>query len=141
MNWGHGIVLAIIGFVAIIMTMVVISIRMTGIELVTEDYYAEEIKYQDQIDRQTSANYLGREVIQYDAQQKTLLFDLPKGTKASLELFRPSDETLDQHLDFEVDTDDKMAVPVEKLKRGYWKVQLRWTEEGKEFYEEKKITI
>ncbi len=39
MDWGKGIVLTIIGFVALIMTMVVISVRMDGIELVTENYY------------------------------------------------------------------------------------------------------
>lgn len=140
MNWGHGIILAIVGFVAVIVTMVVISVRMTGIELVTDDYYEQEINYQSQIDRLTSANQLDREVITYDAQQQVLLFDLPIGTEAELELFRPSDETLDQQLDFTVSTDQLMSVPVDQLKPGYWRVQLHWIEEGKEYYEEKKIT-
>ncbi|MDN3203152.1 FixH family protein [Algoriphagus sediminis] len=141
MNWGHGIVLAIVGFVAIIMTMVVISVRMTGIELVTDDYYAQEIDYQNQIDRETFANQLDRQVIEFDGQSKTLLFDLPKGTEANLELFRPSDETLDQQIDFQVETDTRTSVSVAELKRGYWRVQLRWQENGVELYEEKKISI
>lgn len=141
MNWGHGIVLAIVGFVVVIMTMVVISVRMTGIELVTEDYYEQEIDYQSQIDRETSANGLDREVITFNAQQKVLLFDLPKGTDAQLELFRPSDEKLDQKLDFSVSSDQKMSVPIDQLKPGYWRVQLHWVEDGKEFYEEKKINL
>jgi hypothetical protein len=45
MDWGKGIVLKIVAFVVLIMTLVVISVRMDGIELVTENYYEEEIKY------------------------------------------------------------------------------------------------
>ncbi|MHA7131981.1 FixH family protein [Algoriphagus namhaensis] len=141
MNWGHGIVLAIIGFVAVIVTMVVISVRMTGIELVTEDYYEQEINYQSRIDQQTSTNQLSREVITFDGQAQALLFDLPKGTQAKLELFRPSDETLDQELNFEVTSTEKMSVSVDQLKSGYWKVMLHWEEGGVKYYEEMKITI
>lgn len=71
MDWGKGILLTIIGFVVLIMTMVMISVRMDGIELVTENYYEEEIRYQDRIDESNSASALDREVISYDTQSKS----------------------------------------------------------------------
>lgn len=141
MDWGKGILLTIIGFVALIMTMVVISVRMDGIELVTENYYEEEIKYQDRIDESNSAQELNREVITYDVQSKVLELDLPNGTKGSLQLFRPSDSSLDQKIKIEVTHSGKTAVPVELLESGYWKVQLNWSENGVDHYQEKKITI
>ena len=49
MDWGKGILLTIIAFVAFIMTLVVISVKQDDIHLVTENYYEKEIKYQDQI--------------------------------------------------------------------------------------------
>ena len=141
MDWGKGIIITIIGFVALIMTMVVISVRMDGIELVTENYYEEEIKYQDRIDESKSADDLDREVISFDAQSKVIELDLPNGTKGSLQLFRPSDSSLDQEIQLEVTHSGVTLIPLNELKSGYWKVQLNWTENGVDHYQEKKITI
>lgn len=141
MDWGKGILLTIIGFVALIITMVVISVRMDGIELVTENYYEEEIKFQDQIDKENSALKLDREVISYDATSKTVLLDLPSGATGKLQLFRPSDSNLDQVVSFSAAEEGQTVIPVENLKAGYWKFQLNWTEGGKDYYEEKKIDL
>ena len=141
MDWGKGILLTIIGFVALIMTMVVISVRMDGIELVTENYYEEEIKYQDRIDESNSAMELDREVISYDAQTQVIALDLPNGTLGSLQLFRPSDSSLDQKIAVKVTHSGKTEVPLKELKSGYWRVQLNWSENGVDHYQEKKITI
>jgi hypothetical protein len=141
MDWGKGILLTIIGFVALIMTMVVISVRMDGIELVTENYYEEEIKFQDRIDNTNAVLELDREVITYNAQSKRIELDLPNGTLGSLELFRPSDSKLDQKISIQVSHSGITEIPVAQLKSGYWKVQLKWSENGVDHYQEKKITI
>lgn len=141
MDWGKGIFFTIIGFVALIMTMVVISVRMDGIELVTENYYEEEIKYQDRIDESNSAIELDREVISYNSQTNVIELDLPKGVIGSLQLFRPSDSSLDQKINVEVTHSGKTEVPLKELKSGYWKIQLSWSENGVDHYQEKKITI
>lgn len=141
MDWGKGIVLTIVAFVVLIMTLVVISVRMDGIELVTENYYEEEIKYQDRIDQTNSAQLLDRTVISYDEQQKEVWLDLPTGSTGTLQLFRPSDSSLDQKITVTVSEKGKTSVPVAQLKSGYWKIQLKWSEADKNYYEEKKITI
>ncbi|SEG39830.1 FixH family protein [Algoriphagus boritolerans] len=141
MDWGKGILLTIIAFVGFILTLVVISVRQDDIHLVTENYYEKEIKYQEHINRETSAAGLDREVLVYDSETKSVILDLPVGAKGSLQLFRPSDARLDQDLLLEILKEGKTTVPLEKLKSGYWKVQLTWTENGVDFYQEKKITI
>lgn len=141
MDWGKGILLTIIAFVAFIMTLVVISVRQDDIHLVAENYYEKEIKYQDQIDREVSASALDREVLVYDGQEKAMILDLPVGAKGSLQLFRPSDARLDKNVPVEIITEGKTKVSLQDLKAGYWRVQLTWTENGVDFYEEKKITI
>lgn len=141
MDWGKGIVLTILGFVALIVSMVVISVRMDGIELVTENYYEEEIKYQDRIDESNSASNLKREVISFDEQSKVIELDLPNGTNGTLQLFRPSDSSLDQEINIEVTHTGITQIPLNELKTGYWKIQLNWTENGIDHYQEKKITI
>jgi hypothetical protein len=141
MDWGKGILLTIIAFVGFILTLVVISVRQDDIHLVTENYYEKEIKYQDQIDRETSAAGLDREVLVFDSQSKSMVLDLPVGAKGNLQLFRPSDARLDQALSLDIREEGKTTVSLDKLKSGYWKVQLTWTENGTDFYQEKKISL
>ena len=109
--------------------------------MVTENYYEKEIKYQDQIEREKSAAGLDREVLVYDDQTKAVTLDLPVGAKGNLHLFRPSDARLDQGLGLEITESGKITIPLQKLKSGYWRIQLTWTENGIEFYEEKKISL
>ncbi len=141
MDWGKGIFLTILAFVALIMGMVVFSVRMDGIELVTENYYEEEINYQDRIDNSTSANALDREVISFNAQSTILILDLPVGTKGELQFFRPSDSSLDQEIKLDVNQAGMTNVPLKGLKPGFWKIQLKWEENGVDYYQEKKINL
>jgi hypothetical protein len=141
MDWGKGILLAIIGFIVIIMTMVVISVRMEGIELVTENYYEAEINYQDQIDKEKSTLALEREVLQFDAENQSLFLDLPVGATGILHLFRPSDSKLDQKLPVEIKEENEKTVSIRNLQAGYWKAQLSWQENGESYYQEKKISL
>lgn len=141
MNWGKGIVLTFIAFIAIMVTMVIISVRMEGIELVTENYYEEEIKYQEQIDKEVSTLALDREALKFDVSSKALILDLPIGAKGTLNLFRPSDIELDQELPVEISEEGEKSVYIGDLKAGYWKVQLSWEENGESYYQEKKINL
>ena len=141
MDWGKGILLTIIGFVAFIMTLVVISVRQDDIHLVTENYYEKEIKYQEQIEREKSAAALDRVVLEFEESSKTILLNLPVGSKGDLQLFRPSDARLDQKLPLEIKAPGKTAIPLVNLRSGYWRLQLTWTENGVEYYEEKKINL
>lgn len=141
MDWGKGILLTIIAFVVFMMTLVVISVKQDDIHLVTENYYEKELKYQDHIDREASAAGLDREVLVFDPASKSMVLDLPVGAKGNLQLFRPSDARLDQELALDIQDLGKTTVPLEKLKAGYWKVQLTWTENGRDFYQEKKISL
>lgn len=141
MDWGKGILLTIVAFVGFILTLVVISVKQDDIHLVTENYYEKEINYQDQIEREISAASLDREVLVFEASTKTMILDLPIGAKGSLQLFRPSDARLDQVLPLDIKNSGQTAIPLEKLKSGYWRVQLTWEENGIEYYEERKITL
>ncbi|MFC3415515.1 FixH family protein [Algoriphagus hitonicola] len=141
MDWGKGIILTIIGFVIVVMTMVVISVRMDGIELVTDNYYEQEIKYQDRIDEEKLTLALGRDVLVYESDTKSVILDLPVGSKGKLNLFRPSERALDQELAVEIKDVGKKEVSIKHLKPGYWRVQLSWTENGENYYQEKKISL
>ncbi|GHB38207.1 FixH family protein [Mongoliitalea lutea] len=141
MDWGKGIILTLTAFAGIIISMVVICVRQDDIHLVTQNYYEEEIKYQDQIDKMVNASMLNYEALAFDAQRRLIELNLPKGAKGTLHLFRPSDARLDQKLDFEIQDLEANAINLSELKPGYWKIKMTWVEDETSYYIEKKINI
>lgn len=141
MDWGKGIIVTLVAFGVLIISMVTICVRQDDIHLVTQNYYEEEIKYQDQIEKMINANQLDHEVLVYDNQLKIVDLHLPVGSKGVLHLFRPSDARLDQKITFDITDPSVNSVDVKSLKPGYWKVKLTWTENGVDYYKEEKINI
>ncbi|UCS93013.1 FixH family protein [Echinicola marina] len=141
MNWGNSIVLVFVVFAAIVFTMVGICIKQDDIHLVTENYYEAEIKYQEQIEKVSNAALLSEKVMDYDPSEKELNIHLDDGVKGTVWLFRPSDARLDQEFNFEIDQSEEKKISLNKLEQGYWKVKIAWTNAGKEYFEELKISL
>ncbi|AEL28616.1 FixH family protein [Cyclobacterium marinum] len=141
MNWGNGILLLLLVFIGLMVTLVTICVRQDDIHLVTENYYAEEIKYQEHIDRVNNTQAIEGKVLQYDSVSKTLQFKLPIGAKGELHLFRPSDARMDKKIQVEIKDADFSILKLDDLEPGYWKVKMTWEAGGVAFFEEKKIDI
>ncbi|WP_186756837.1 FixH family protein [Echinicola salinicaeni] len=141
MNWGNSIVLVFVVFAAIVFTMVGICIKQDDIHLVTEQYYEAEIKYQEQIEKVSNAALLSEKAMNFDPSEKSLNIHLEDGMKGTVWLFRPSDARLDQKIDFEIDQTENKKISLSKLEQGYWKAKVAWSNAGKEYFEELKITL
>ncbi|TRX52666.1 FixH family protein [Fulvivirga sp. M361] len=143
MNWGLRIVVAFIGFVAVIITLVVISMRQ-NINLVAEDYYVQEIAYQKQIDRvknHMDLGQLGLEVELEPATNQIVVKSSSQGElKGTVYFFRPSDERLDKSYHLTL-SDGKQLFNSSDFAKGLWKVKVSWTENEKEYYYEKLLVI
>ncbi len=138
MNWGNAIVLVFVVFAAIIITMVTICMRQDDLHLVTQNYYEEEIRYQEHIDKVNNARDLGISVLDFDTKNKVIDLNLPADSSGSIHLFRPSDARLDQKLTID---SDKKSLDLSGLKPGYWHIKLTWEKDGIAYYEEKKIDL
>lgn len=141
MNWGHGIALFFGVFVVCMVSLVVVCMRQDDLHLVTQDYYQEEIQYQQQIDKMANARGLDYNIFIFDAKVKTLALNLPQGAVGTLHLFRPSDARLDQKFPVNLGSEKKFFLDLKNLKPGYWKMLLTWEEGGKSYYKEQKINI
>lgn len=141
MDWGKGIVITLIVFISLMVGLVTICVKQDDIHLVTQNYYEEEIKYQDQIEKMINANSLDYKVLIYDNQLKKVDLHLPVGSKGTMHLFRPSDARLDQKIDFDVTNPNANAFDLKSLKPGYWKLKLTWSENGVDYFHEEKIKI
>ncbi len=140
MNWGYRIVLTFVLFIALIATLVVISMRQ-DVNLVAEDYYKQEIEYQDQIDRLQRTSELSQQPeITLNRQRESLLVALNQEDidEGEIVFFRPSDSSKDRvvaisSVDHEISTGG--------WDRGLWTVKLHWVSNGKEYYTEQTITL
>ncbi|EON77224.1 hypothetical protein ADIS_2304 [Lunatimonas lonarensis] len=141
MDWGKGIVLTFVAFATIMISMVTICMKQDDLHLVTKNYYEEEIKYQEHIDRVDNAAALGLDAFTFDSRSKAVDLHLPVGAKGELHLFRPSDARLDKKLALEIVDDASRYVDLKDLKPGYWRVKLTWSAEGKSYFQEEKITL
>lgn len=143
MNWGYKILVVYIIFVAGIAFMVFKSSN-EKMDLVTTDYYAKELKYQDKIDATTRANLLS-ESIRYDINDKQIVLHFPKdfaGKKisGSAELYCPSDENKDIKKDFVAD-DATVTININAGNKGQQELHISWNVDGIDYYFEKKIFI
>lgn len=143
MNWGTRIVFTFIAFVGVIVTMVVISMRQ-DINLVADDYYVQELAYQDQMDRISNSNNL-RELkpeINYDAHKKSITLSTRDGKDldGTIYFFRPSDAALDKKYTIQL-VEGKQVFSSNDLSKGMWRVKVNWKTEDKEFYTEKVLIL
>ncbi len=142
MNWGNGITITLILFVGLIATLVAISMRQ-NIGLVAEDYYVQELAYQDQMDRIENGNNLSNKAhIEIDVEVGTMRLSIPDNNLiGEVHFFRPSDAKLDKKYKLQLDKDGLQVFNIKDFKKGFWKVKINWSSDGKEYYSEQSVVI
>ncbi len=142
MNWGKSIVLVFIVFAGFIGTMVYLMTR-ERIDLVRDDYYQDEIAYQQHIDRinRTSTNK-ALFAMTYQPDQQQVSFVLPDSLqKATITFYRPADRLADFNVVVTTPIPIRKTVSTEKMAKGYWRVQLAWSDGRRDYYKENDLFI
>ena len=97
--WPAGLVAAFLLFVAGTAILIVVSARNTP-ELVRPDYYEQELRHQEEIERRQRTAALKDAVsVSYDPDRQTLALRLPPehaAAQGTIELYRPSAAALDR---------------------------------------------
>jgi hypothetical protein len=143
MNWGYKIVLVYGIFVAGILFMVFKS-SSQKMDLVTADYYAKELKYQEKIDESGRTNALS-EPLRYQVKDNLLQVHFPKdfaGKKiaGTAELYCPSNEERDVKKEFAIQ-DAALEISISAMNRGQYELHITWQVEGVNYYFEQKIFL
>ncbi|MBL7892202.1 MAG: FixH family protein [Bacteroidia bacterium] len=142
MNWGHKIALLYTGFVAMILTLVFLASNQK-VDLVSADYYDQEIKFQGKIDAIKNVNTLSGPIV-CEAKDKSLHINFPKellekNATGTIRLYRPSDASLDLQEKLNVDIKNDQVISSAKFKRGLYKIQINWKMENKDYYFEESV--
>jgi hypothetical protein len=139
MNWGYKIIFVYAIFITGILFMVFKS-SSQKMDLVTTDYYAKELKYQEKIDEASRTNALS-EKVQYQIKGDDIVVNFPKdflGKKitGTVNLYYPSDEAKDIIQNFSlIDT----ALIIKTNNRGQQELHISWQADNFTYYFESKI--
>jgi hypothetical protein len=144
MSWGVKITMLYAGFVLFIATMVSMSISQK-VDLVSEDYYEQELQFQDKINLFDRTQALSNQ-LSWQVQKDKLTLDFPaqfrgKQTSGKVFFFRPSDAVLDKSMKIQADTLTTKSISIKTLKKGLYKIQINWEVENIQYYNEGFIQI
>lgn len=144
MNWGHKIIAVFVVFVSLVLFAVYTATNHPT-DLVAEDYYNQELKYQNRIDklnRVASNDYH----ITVEQTNDFIEFIFPEEldlnvVAGTITFFRPSDENKDREASIVLDSNGIMRFSKSQLFKGKYKILIEWEMMNKEFFQESEIYI
>jgi nitrogen fixation protein FixH len=116
-------------------------------DLISANYYEEEVKYQGQINRvQQTQEHAPLASVGYDAMAHRIILSVPPARPGivptgQIELYRPSDANLDRKMKLDLDPRGFQSLDAAQLLPGLWKVRLNWSMDNHEFSLDQKIII
>ncbi len=142
MNFGKGILLAFILFASFMAGLVYVCVKQ-DVNLVTKNYYQEELRHQGKMDRIQNANELEYQPsISFQSGALSVTYaEFNKIEEGKLKLIRPSDPSLDVNFDLKSSDTDFQNFNVPVWQKGLYRVSMQWKMEGKEFYIEKVLVL
>ena len=143
-SWGQGIFLVMTGF-AVMMATFLFRAYHAQEDLVAENYYEQEIRYQQQIDKLDNVQRLGGDpALDLIGDELVVSFpDVFNGRSITGELYlqRPSDARADERISFSLKNGDRLHVPVSDRMKGLYKVQLEWSAGEENFLANERIYL
>lgn len=141
LSWGYIITSGYIVFVAGILFLVY-KANSQKFDLVTKDYYEQELKYQDVIDESANTAKLSAPlVVEISGGQLEIGFPAEmKDKKKTIDfyLYFPADARRDFRKTIE-SNDNELKQPLPIAMKGSYQLKLSWEVEGTKYYFEKKL--
>ncbi len=143
-NWGWGITLVLVVFILFMLNLVY-KCTQVNVDLVAENYYENEIKYQEQIDREQNSLELKQDIRIIKKDQFIELIYPSDFTReeisGTIQFFKPDDASLDFTLALSATESMSQEVSSLSLKKGWWFVKIRWTYKQVDYYTEEKLLL
>ena len=144
LNWGTGIVIAFVGFISFIMYFVITmnTDKALDHDLVTEDYYKEELEFQNDIDKENNSKSL-TENLTWKKTKDGVIITFPESLEINsitgkVFLYRPSNKQFDFETDISL-SNHNLLIPDKRLLDGRWTIKVDWQYNGKSYLYKKEI--
>jgi len=144
MNWGRSIIIAFILFASFIFYIVYSSMN-THFDLVSENYYKEELEYQKIIDSKQNANKL-KEKIAIKVENNNIKLILPPELRSNtasgkIHFYNVTDARTDQQIDLVVNVQGEQDFERNKFVPGNYVAKISITSSGTDYYTEIPVKI
>lgn len=143
-NWGWRIGLLYGGFVAMIVFMVMRA-SSEKVELVTKDYYEEELKYQDHINRARMADSLHLRP-EWTVGGDRLSVRIPSighagEVSGTIKFYCPSDAARDFTYPFTARADSDLVIDHSRMAHTLYRVNVEWSQDSHQLLAESVLKI
>lgn len=138
------IIAVFVAFGTFIISMVVKSMK-SDVNLVSKDYYADELAYEEQIQKETRSKPYQKEVsVSLLAAEKMMRLQLPKELEkieGNILLYRPSSSKMDKQIPLQINQHGEQYIETKELQKGIWLVKIFLNSANKTYYFEREISI
>ncbi|WP_400191590.1 FixH family protein [Hymenobacter sp. B81] len=144
--WPYAIIATFVLFALFIGSMVKQAMS-SSVDLVSKDYYRQELEHQQRMEATARTRALAAEaVVRYQAAAHQLEVQLPaalqgQALSGTVQFFRPSDQTRDFSVPLQPDADLRQVLSTARLQPGYWRVRLDFSADGQRYFVEQNVTI
>ena len=144
--WPLGIIITFVLFFAGTVGLVVMACSQK-VDLVSADYYEQELKFQGRIDRvERTRHAASQATVAYDAARQCITVSLPADqarheVSGRIELYRPSAAGLDRAVKLEPDANGVQRLDAAGMAPGLWKVRVSWTVENQDYFLDQKVVV
>lgn len=141
MNWGKAIIVVYVLFGAFIISMVVMTYQQ-NIDLVADDYYAQELDYQNHIHKMENLVELGGVKVKRSGDFLQIIFPEALASTAlsgRIDLYRPSNALFDWSEDFQLNNANVYELDASKMLGGKWDIKLEFTGGNTDYYHTEKL--
>lgn len=139
MNWGKGIAIVLTVFMTFILTLAITMMR-TSSDLESEDYYAREVNYEQEI--QAQKNAAQGEKISYVVGDEFIVFNVPNSLNSDevqISLIRPNDKNLDRQYQFQ--RTNTLLIAKKELVKGRYKLEISYQSQEKECLQKEELFL
>ncbi|MBJ6111616.1 FixH family protein [Hymenobacter sp. BT523] len=144
--WPYAIIAVFVLFAGYIGFMVQQAMRTT-VDLVSPDYYQQELAFQQRMETVARTAALPAPVrLRHEAAARLLTLQLPadmrgRRIQGQIRFFRPSNQRLDFTLPLQPGTDLQQRLSTARMRPGLWRVRLDFTADKHNYFVEEKIIL
>jgi hypothetical protein len=142
LGWGWRIAMLYVGF-ATLMIFLVVKSSQQHFDLVSKEYYQQEISYQKVLDASKNQLALSSAIDVY-ANSTNVIIDLPelrgKVVTGSVQFYSPVDAKWDRIVQLEI-ADGKAMIPRNTLANTRYTMKISCIADGKNYYQESEINL
>jgi hypothetical protein len=146
MNWGHRILILYLSFVVMISFLIYLC-SAQKFDLVSENYYDKEIKFQEQIDRMNNAIADSSNVLITNNEVDNSInisfrkINNPDDVNGVINFFRPDNSAVDFAEPIKLNPENMQIISTSKMTKGKWLAKFQWNVKGRSYYQEEAIYI